>query len=132
MLSTGTSITWIEAQRFQQHVASVCSLPWAESSDKLIDLFLPALRDVLDSTVRIPIGAQPGDTRATKKTTLIGALFVPVVIDLGSELYRLDFLAQRCLLDILMVTFFKVRRFDGQMRCVSLTQTSMSSKTRDR
>lgn len=43
-----------------------------------------------------------------KKTVLVGSLFVPVVIDFAQELKKHDVAVQRILLDILMVTFFKV------------------------
>lgn len=43
-----------------------------------------------------------------KKTVLVGSLFVPVVIDFAQELKKYDVAVQRILLDILMVTFFKV------------------------
>jgi len=102
MLSAGISIPWISAQRIQQHVASACDAPWTRPTEALTSLILPALRDVLDSSHRIVVGPPNA-----KKTCLVGALFVPVVIDFFREFDKHDFLTQRCLLDIMMVTFFK-------------------------
>lgn len=102
MLSTGISIPWLNAQRFQQYVASACALPWTFSSETITTLLLPALRNVLDCSNHLVIGPPQ-----SKKTALVGSIFVPVIIDFARELDRHDFLTQRCLLDIFMVTFFK-------------------------
>lgn len=118
MLSYGISIPWISAQRFQQHVASACALPWADPSYSLVTLVLPALRSVLDSPKRLVIGAPN-----SKKTTLVGALFVPVVIHFFRELEKHDFLTQRCLLDILMVTFFKQDVRAAELAAVNALQS---------
>jgi hypothetical protein len=101
MLSTGIEISWPMAQRLQQHVAAACALPWPVPNEGIVNLVLPALRQVLDSSQRISTSGQG------KKSVLVGALFVPVVIDFGNELRKHDFLTQRCLLDILMVTLYK-------------------------
>lgn len=100
MVTTGVSIPWTLAQRFQQHVASACALPWTPPIDSLTTMVLPALRDVLDSPQRLTIST-------SKKTILVGSLFVPVIVDFSRELEKHDFLTQRCLLDIFMVFFFK-------------------------
>lgn len=100
MLATGIDLPWSMAQRIQQHVAAACALPWPVSNEGIVSLVLPALRQVLDSSQRLTTGQG-------KKSILVGALFVPVVIDFGNELRKHDYLTQRCLLDILMVTIYK-------------------------
>ena len=100
MLASGIEISWAMAQRIQQHVAAACALPWPVPSEAIVALILPALRQVLDSSQRLSTGN-------SKKSVLVGALFVPVVINFGNELRKHDYLTQRCLLDILMVTFYK-------------------------
>jgi hypothetical protein len=99
MLASGISIPWDAAQRFQQHVAATCALPWQLPNQGITNLVLPSLRNVLDSAHRISTRGQ--------KSILVGSLFIPVVIDFGNELRKHDFLIQRYLLDILMITFFK-------------------------
>jgi hypothetical protein len=101
MLATGVEVPWGMAQRIQQHVAAACALPWPVPNEGIVSLVLPALRQVLDSPQRLSNGNQG------KKTVLVGALFVPVVIDFGNELRKHDYLTQKCLLDILMVTIYK-------------------------
>jgi hypothetical protein len=101
MLATGIDVSWTMAQRIQQHVAAACALPWPIPNEGIVSLVLPALRQVLDSAHRLSTGT------ATKKTVLVGSLFVPVVINFGNELRKHDYLTQRCLLDILMVTIYK-------------------------
>jgi len=101
MLATGIDVSWPMAQRIQQHVAAACALPWPIPNEGIVSLVLPALRQVLDSAHRLSTGT------ASKKTVLVGSLFVPVVINFGNELRKHDYLTQRCLLDILMVTIYK-------------------------
>lgn len=66
-------------------------------------MVLPALRSVMDSPSRLTIGGSSD----TKKTAMVGAVFVPVVIEFARELDKHDFMTQRCVLDILLATFFK-------------------------
>jgi len=107
MMATGIDILWPAAQRFQAHVAQALSPPIrANSLDPVCALILPALRSVLDSPHRITISQQSIDSRA-KKTALVGALFVPLIIELGRDLDAYDFMTQRVVLDILYTTFFK-------------------------
>lgn len=106
MLAAGVSITWITAQRFQQRVAAACALPWF-NPPVFTAVVLPGLRSVLDSPIRIMIAGETFESKV-KKTVLVGSLFVPVVIDFAQELKKYDAAVQRILLDILMVTFFKV------------------------
>jgi hypothetical protein len=102
MLAGGISVGWNTAQRFQQHVATVCALPWPVPLDGMMDIVLPALTRVLDSPRRLQQGKDPA------KSVLVGSLFVPVTINYGNELRKHDHTVQRHLLDILMITFFKV------------------------
>lgn len=106
MLAAGVPITWIAAQRFQQRVASACALPWF-NPPVFTAVVLPGLRSVLDSPIRITISGDTFESKM-KKTVLVGSLFVPVVIDFAQELTKYAVVVQRILLDILMVTFFKV------------------------
>lgn len=101
MLASGIEISWSTAQRLQQHVAAACALPWPVPNEGIVNLVLPTLRQVLDSPVRLTTGNHG------KKFVLVGSLFVPVVIDFANELRKHDYLAQKCLLDILMITFYK-------------------------
>jgi len=116
-LSSSIPIPWISAQRFQQHVASAGALPWTVPSGRFTSLVLPALRGVLDSPNRLVVGATN-----SKKTILVGSLFVAVVIDFHRELDKHDFLTQRCILDILMVTFFKQDVRPVELAAVSALQ----------
>jgi hypothetical protein len=101
MLANGIPIPWNTAQRFQQHVASACAIPWSAPSEGIVNLILPALRQVLDSSHHLTSGGQ------SKRSILVGSLFVPVVVDFGNELRKHDFFTQRCLLDLLHVTLYK-------------------------
>jgi hypothetical protein len=101
MLASGIEIPWSTAQRLQQHVAAACALPWPIPNEGIVNLVLPALRQVLDSPVRLSAGSHG------KKSVLVGSLFVPVVIDFANELRKHDYLTQKCVLDILMITFYK-------------------------
>ncbi|KAK4689023.1 hypothetical protein P7C73_g1090, partial [Tremellales sp. Uapishka_1] len=129
MLSSGVEIPWVTLQRFQQHVASACALPWISDprASGVTTLILPALRQVLDSSVRIPIGVH----NQSKKTAMIGGVFVPVVIDLGEQLVKSDFTSQRCLLDILMVTFFKQNTRPVELAALSALQTLADFASQD-
>ncbi|OCF56840.1 hypothetical protein L486_05695 [Kwoniella mangroviensis CBS 10435] len=122
MLSSCISVPWMIAQRFQQHVASCLSLPWTNPIEGITSLVLPSIRAVLDSSARITISGQAFESKA-KKTALVGALFVPIVIDLGSELGKFEYLTQRTLLDILMVTFFKQDVRTVELAALSSLQT---------
>nr|XP_018262073.1 uncharacterized protein I303_05088 [Kwoniella dejecticola CBS 10117]OBR84231.1 hypothetical protein I303_05088 [Kwoniella dejecticola CBS 10117] len=122
MLSAGVPIPWVIAQRFQQHVASCLASPWSNPIEGITALILPSLRGVLDSSARITISGQTFESKA-KKTALVGALFVPVVIDLGGELGKFEYLTQRVLLDILMVTFFKQNVRIVELAALSSLQT---------
>ncbi|WVQ84347.1 hypothetical protein IAT38_006499 [Cryptococcus sp. DSM 104549] len=122
MLASGIPIPWVVAQRFQQHVAAACQLPWTPPTDGLTTLVLPALRSALDSSARILITGQTFETKI-KKTAPVGSLFVPVVIDLGSELGSRDYLTQRILLDIMMVVFFKQNVRPVELASLSALQT---------
>nr|XP_019013028.1 uncharacterized protein I206_02525 [Kwoniella pini CBS 10737]OCF51809.1 hypothetical protein I206_02525 [Kwoniella pini CBS 10737] len=122
MLSAGVPIPWIIAQRFQQHVASCLALPWTNPVESLTSLVLPSLRGVLDSSVRITISGQTFESKA-KKTASVGTLFVPIIIDLGGELGKFEYLTQRVLLDILMVTFFKQNVRTVELAALSSLQT---------
>jgi hypothetical protein len=52
----------------------------------------------------------PGTTEPkAKQPVLVGSLVVPIVIDFTAMLGEGAFLAQRAVLDILLVTFYKVR-----------------------
>lgn len=106
MLSAGIEIPWITAQQFQQHVGQTVALPWDHPLQPLTTLVLPALRTAVDSIHRIAIGPLAIEGKS-KKTALVGALFVPIVIDFGRELHLHDFVVQRDILDILNVVFFK-------------------------
>ncbi|WRT68054.1 uncharacterized protein IL334_005029 [Kwoniella shivajii] len=122
MLSSGVPISWITAQRFQQHVASCLALPWTNPIEGITSLVLPAIRGVLDSSTRITISGQTFDNKS-KKTALVGSLFVPVVIDLGSELGKFEYLTQRTILDSLMATFFKQNVRSVELAALSALQT---------
>lgn len=106
MLATGIDIHWAAAQRFQGHVAQTLTSLASYPGEPVSTLVLPALRAALDSPHRISVGAQAVDSRS-KKTALVGALVVPVIIDLASDLYVYNFSTQRALLDIMYATFFK-------------------------
>lgn len=107
MLSAGVACDWMSLQRFQQHLAAACALPWPADSETITGIILPALKQNLDATARIPINANQTTARQPK-TILIGSLFVPVVTEFATELKKYDFLTQRYILDILLVVFFKV------------------------
>ncbi|WVF68781.1 hypothetical protein IAT40_003553 [Kwoniella sp. CBS 6097] len=106
MLSVGVPISWSAAQRFQRHVASCLALPWSNPIEAITALVLPSVRDAIDSSARIAISGQTFDNKA-KKMTLVGSIFVSIVVDLAGQLEKHNYLTQRTLLDILMVTFFK-------------------------
>lgn len=108
MLASGVPIPWVSAQHLQQHVAALCVVPWSQPTDGLAHLMLPALRAVLDSPAKAPTNPHVTSSK-DKRTSLIGSLFVPIIIEFGNELEKQNLLAQRSILDILMVTFFKVR-----------------------
>ncbi|WVR06582.1 hypothetical protein IAU60_003614 [Kwoniella sp. DSM 27419] len=122
LLAAGVPISWTVAQRFQQHVASSLSTPWAAPVESLTAMVLPALRAALDSSSRITISGQSFESK-TKRTTLVGALFVPVIMDLAGELAKRDFLTQKVLLDALMVTFFKQNVRPVELAALSTLQT---------
>jgi len=107
MMATGVEIPWSSAQRIQAHVSQSLSLPLRNISfDPVCTLVLPMLRSVLDSPKHLTIGSQSVESR-TKKTALVGALFVPLVIELARDLGKYDFSTQRTVLDIMYTTFFK-------------------------
>jgi hypothetical protein len=109
MLAAGTGISYVTAQRFQQHVAAVCALPWQEPSETFVDIVLPAILTVLDSPSQINFSpVSESGTSGKKRMALVGSLVVPAVIDFGGVLAGRSVLAQRCLLDILLVIFYKV------------------------
>nr|XP_019045323.1 hypothetical protein I302_05712 [Kwoniella bestiolae CBS 10118]OCF24253.1 hypothetical protein I302_05712 [Kwoniella bestiolae CBS 10118] len=122
MLSSGVPVSWMTAQRFQQHVASCLSLPWTNPIEGITSLVLPSVRSALDSSARITISGQTFESKA-KKSALVGALFVPTIIDLGGELGKFEYLTQRTLLDILMVTFFKQNTRTVELAALSALQT---------
>lgn len=110
MLAAGIEIPWASAQRFQHHVGRAVALPWDQLAVHAAGLTLPALRKVLDSPCELIIGQAIVETaNKQKRTALVGAFFVPLVIDFGQELLstRHDYLTKRCLLDILNIVFFK-------------------------
>jgi hypothetical protein len=115
MLAAGVAIPWVVAQKFQQHVAAACALPWPTPNDGIVNLVLPSLRRVLDSAQRLSTSGQ--------KSILVGSLFVPVVVDFGNELRKHDHMTQRCLLDILMVTFFKQEVRTVELAALGTLQT---------
>jgi hypothetical protein len=104
MLSASVPCDWMPLQLFQQHVAAACAQPWPNPSDTVTGILLPALKIILDSTARTPIFDSTG---GGKETTLVGALFVAIVINFATDLEKHDFVVQRCILDILLVVFFK-------------------------
>lgn len=106
MLAMGIDIHWASAQRFQGHVAQTLASLATHPGEPVSTIVLPALRAALDSPHRVGIGAQAADSRS-RKTALVGALFVPVIIDLASDLHEYDFTTQRVILDIMYTTFFK-------------------------
>ncbi|GFZ50618.1 hypothetical protein JCM24511_08376 [Saitozyma sp. JCM 24511] len=106
MLASGVPIPWVSAQHLQQHVAALCVVPWSQPTEGLAHLMLPALRAVLDSPAKAPTNPHVTSSK-DKRTSLIGSLFVPIIIEFGNELEKQNLLAQRSILDILMVTFFK-------------------------
>jgi hypothetical protein len=110
MLAAKVECQWAVLQRIQQHVAATCALPWPEPSDTVTGILLPALKTLLDSTARTTVADETGHsriTKETKETTLVGSLFVPIVIGLAADLRKCDFAVQQCILDILLVIFFK-------------------------
>lgn len=117
MLASGTHIPWKTAQRFQQHVAAACALPWSAPSDGIVHLILPALRQLLDAPHHLTSGGQ------NKKSVLVGSLFVPGVVDFGNELRKHDYLTQRCLLDILHVTLYKQETRTVELAILGTLQT---------
>lgn len=104
MLAASVPCPWMVLQRFQQHAAAACDQPWPTPCDSITSIMLPALKNVLDSPLRV--GITQDDDR--KKTALVGSLFVSVVINFASDLVKWDFVVQRHILDILLVVFFKV------------------------
>lgn len=108
MLAAGIPCEWKVVQRFQQHVAAACALPWPTPADAITGILLPALKEVLDSRARITIRSSEDEHKKSGKTVLIGSQFVPVVIGFAAELSAWDFVVQRYILDILLVVFFKV------------------------
>ncbi|KAK8858838.1 hypothetical protein IAR55_003068 [Kwoniella newhampshirensis] len=122
MLASSVPVIWMAAQRFQQHVASFCVFPWSNPIDGITAVLLPSLRSALDSPVRILITGQTFGSKV-KKTVLIGSLFVPVVVEFGNELEKHDFLTQRVILDILMITFFKQNVRPVELAALSALQT---------
>ena len=117
MLASGIHIPWTTAQRFQQHVAAACALPWSTPSEGIVNLILPALRQALDASHHLTSGGQ------NKRQVLVGSLFVPVVIDFGNELRKHDFLTQRCLLDLLHVTLYKQETKTVELAVLGTLQT---------
>lgn len=117
MLASGIEISWTTAQRFQQHVASACALPWSIPSEGVVHLILPALRAALDSPHHLSPGGQ------SRKMVIVGALFVPVVIDFGNELRKHDYMTQRCLLDIIHVTIYKQELRTVELAVLGALQT---------
>lgn len=109
MLASGIDIPYAASQRLQQHVAALCELPWQQPDEGMVDIVLPALRDLLDSPAQITTSSSM-DTGSRKKMVLVGSLVLPAVIDFGSVLADQSVLAQRCLLDILLIVFYKVCR----------------------
>jgi hypothetical protein len=108
MLASGIEIPYVSAQRFQQHVAALCALPWQEPSGGMEAIVLPAMRDLLDSPRQISTSATSFEIGERKNMAMVGSLFVPAVIEFGSILADKQLLSQRCMLDILLVTFYKV------------------------
>jgi hypothetical protein len=90
-------------------------VPWSQPTEGLVHLMLPALRAVLDSAAKAPTNPHVTSSK-DKRTSLIGSLFVPIIIEFGNELEKQNLLAQRSILDILMVTFFKVRDVPASTR----------------
>ncbi|WWD18729.1 hypothetical protein CI109_103183 [Kwoniella shandongensis] len=123
MLSNSVPIKWNTAQRFQQHVASFCAFPWSDPIERITSIILPSLRSALDSSARVIITGHHTLESKTKKTALVGSLFVPVIIDFGNELGKYDYLTQRLILDILMVTFFKQNVRPVELAALSALQT---------
>lgn len=117
MLASGIAISWSTAQRFQQHVASACALPWSAPSDGIVNLILPALRQVLDAPRHLTKGGQ------NKRTVLVGSLFVPVIVDFANELRKHDYFTQRCLLDLLHVTLYKQETKTVELAILGTLQT---------
>lgn len=120
MLEAGVACAWMVLQRFQQHVAAACAQPWPTPSEPITSIVLPALKNVLDSTARTSV--VEGTGRA-KETTLVGALFVSIVINFASDLGRLDFVVQRYILDILLVVYFKHNVQPYELSALSTLQT---------
>lgn len=108
MLAAGVPCEWKVLQRFQQHVAAACAQPWPTPADAITGILLPALKQVLDATVRITVQTTDDDDKEGKKTALVGSQFVSVVISFASGLSKWDFMVQRYILDIVLVVFFKV------------------------
>ncbi|RXK35793.1 hypothetical protein M231_06931 [Tremella mesenterica] len=104
MLAHEIPIDYPTSQKFQQHVASACSLPWPEFDKGITQLLFPSLRGLLDSPVKMQVG---GGMSKVKKMGLAGGVFVPIVLALAGQLGHVGFVEQRCLLDMLLVTFFK-------------------------
>lgn len=116
MLAAGVDCDWMILQRFQRHVSAAATLPWPDPSNTITDILLPALKTMLDSTARVVIkeGGNREKERSEssipvqgQRSTLVGSLFVPVVINYANVLLKHNFVIQRHILDILMVVFFK-------------------------
>ena len=138
MISTGIETGWETLHRFQQHVINVCSPPWPEDAASITSLVLPAVRDVLDSPQHINLNTQSNthssshshsrpqphtqtsfyDSKTAKKSTLIGAMFVPAIIDLGRDLDKQNYTTQRIILDLLMIVFFKQTTKTGDLAAI--------------
>lgn len=105
ILACGLPISWDIAQRFQQHVAAACALPWPKTHEPVTAVILPQLRAVLDACQHLSNINGP-DTKS-KRRVLVGTLYVPVMMDFAMELGKRDIIVDKLILDIFMVTVFK-------------------------
>lgn len=117
MLASNIEISWTAVQRFQQHVAAACALPWSTPNDGIVNLVLPALRNVLDAPRHL------WSSGPSRRSVLVGTLFVPVIIDFGNELKRHDHPTQRQLLDVLHVTMHKQDTRPVELAALGALQT---------
>ncbi|KAL7420508.1 hypothetical protein Q5752_004458 [Cryptotrichosporon argae] len=153
MLAAGIEIQWSILHQFQQHVASACATPWprgpahapsnrpasfAAGTASLgpLTVILPALRQVLDSPTRVAVGITGnaiGDISGgkSKKTALVGSLFVPVVVDFAAELPGRDYVTQRTILDVMLVLFFKQNVQPVELSALSTLQLLAAHATDD-